>query len=543
MPPYTLPGYRPLSPLDFNTARVRATEVGGALRQNAWPAIGVNVPDFVNKGESFQRNTQDMAEFPTDTSGYQDVTPYDMQPPAAPVAPAPTPYQGIRGDQHPANRVGGAIAKAPGDQHPPLAAAPSAPLSGGEGTNPPMAGQGGPLNIDPSQGGPLDITPGTSENAAPAEEGFFGDSVFSSVDERSAFLRHMSAGLLSGRTWGEGLGKGMAAHAGYKDRQEHREDQQEFRTEERKASQDFQTARDEKAHERAVERDETRYERDKAIAGIRAASRAALTAGKSNSIAGQLQDEEGNVFHSGVFQNGQYTYIGPDGNRMPLTEITAQYGALHGATKSSTSVLRMSATAAEKLRTGIQEQESKLIGFKKTYDHLQKADKGLVKTASWLSRVYKTATDQGLSEQEIVNALAEGNMQGMIGKVRLDALGPGPVTEFDAKRLAEVVGMSAGGFDWKSPPEVMARKLDSLFGQAEKDYLEDVSRYNTWVDRSGSPTSMRWKAKDYSKRESLPSTSRLSGKPKGALSEGPKIGDTRTLSSGRVVTWNGTEFK
>jgi hypothetical protein len=96
---------------------------------------------------------------------------------------------------------------------------------------------------------------------------------------------------------------------------------------------------------------------------------------------------------------------------------------------------------------------------------------GWRKVADQVVGKFKTIFARPKGKEELEAAVAKGELQGMIGALRVQTLGGGVVTEFDAQRLLLRAGGDVGLFQ---DPVVVARLLRELYAEKANYYNEDL---------------------------------------------------------------------
>ena len=82
---------------------------------------------------------------------------------------------------------------------------------------------------------------------------------------------------------------------------------------------------------------------------------------------------------------------------------------------------------------------------------------------------------QGLSPEELAVRMSQGKFQGLIGKFRLEVVGPGVMTEYDAQRIIMALGAEPSALQ-----NVTAMKniMRDIFSKKYEKYLETTKTYN-----------------------------------------------------------------
>lgn len=130
----------------------------------------------------------------------------------------------------------------------------------------------------------------------------------------------------------------------------------------------------------------------------------------------------------------------------------------------------------KKLRDEVIEIErglGKLQGYMK---NVKDAGQGYQRLAQSISSNIKTFFDTGkLTREELAQRDAQGQLQGLLGAMRIETVGGGVMTEQDALR---VIGNLGGDVDALQNPEVVGRALKRLFEAKLARYGPAVNDYN-----------------------------------------------------------------
>jgi hypothetical protein len=141
---------------------------------------------------------------------------------------------------------------------------------------------------------------------------------------------------------------------------------------------------------------------------------------------------------------------------------------------SRADVLKVGVGQIEKLDSKISEQQSALAGLDKFGSLAEQAESMGVQGVSFAIKKIKTAFDtfagRTLSEEQKVIEFLRANQQRTLGRIRTEILGPGVLTENDAKRLIKAMGTDIEG--WFANPtllketisDIRAEKMDTLSG-------------------------------------------------------------------------------
>ena len=124
------------------------------------------------------------------------------------------------------------------------------------------------------------------------------------------------------------------------------------------------------------------------------------------------------------------------------------------------------------------------LGIRKLDDYivaLDKSPQGVDRFASKMkSFVKQLATKNNLTEGEVMLQLANGKLQGLLGSSRLEVLGGGVMTEYDAQRVIQYLG---GDVDSFQSIQKVKMAMQKLLEEKKSRYNIDLESYN--LDRAG----------------------------------------------------------
>ena len=137
-----------------------------------------------------------------------------------------------------------------------------------------------------------------------------------------------------------------------------------------------------------------------------------------------------------------------------------------------------------KLKKELDENEITLKKYADYAKNVGSSGVGLERLANSMTTHLKTlvstnAKKYKLSEQELAQRLAQGQLQGLIGRSRLEIVGGGVMTEQDALRIIKALG---GDFNLLQNPEVVKQVMAKIFDDKYQIYQGDLERYNRNVD-------------------------------------------------------------
>lgn len=182
------------------------------------------------------------------------------------------------------------------------------------------------------------------------------------------------------------------------------------------------------------------------------------------------QGDDGKTY-PGYFdtRSGGYKII-MDGKAVPLP---SDFNVI---TKGTAGKVASSLDNFIELRDEIIDIERGLGKMQKYMQSVKDAGQGYQRLAQSISTNIKTFLDSGkLTKAELAQQVAKGQLQGLLGAMRIETVGPGVMTEFDALR---VIGNLGGDVDALQNPEVVGQALKRLFEAKLARYGPAVNDYN-----------------------------------------------------------------
>jgi hypothetical protein len=104
-----------------------------------------------------------------------------------------------------------------------------------------------------------------------------------------------------------------------------------------------------------------------------------------------------------------------------------------------------------------------------------KTEKGFDRMANAFTGAIKTLMGRGLSEAEIQQQIAAGELQGIVGLVRESVGGPGVMTEGDVARILDYLGGSVSALQ---DPEVVKRAITGAMMNIYSEYMDQLPDYD-----------------------------------------------------------------
>ncbi len=124
--------------------------------------------------------------------------------------------------------------------------------------------------------------------------------------------------------------------------------------------------------------------------------------------------------------------------------------------------------------------EKSMFQTENYWKNVKDSNVGISRLGDQISQWFTTlAGSKDLTPKELYRALAEGQLQGLIGANRIDTVGGGVMTEKDAWRVIEGLG---GDVTALQNPEIVAEQLKEMYYIKSLDYNRGVKSYNNEID-------------------------------------------------------------
>ena len=136
------------------------------------------------------------------------------------------------------------------------------------------------------------------------------------------------------------------------------------------------------------------------------------------------------------------------------------------------------------LRADLKDDRTSLKRYTSYLKNVDNANVGLSRLADEMSSYFKTllssnAKKYDLTESELALRIAKGELQGLIGRSRIETVGGGVMTEQDALRIISNLG---GNVDFLQNPEVVRAQISRMFEDKYNSYNGKLRDYNIALD-------------------------------------------------------------
>lgn len=194
-----------------------------------------------------------------------------------------------------------------------------------------------------------------------------------------------------------------------------------------------------------------------------------------------VRDKEGNQY--GLFSSKGQLYADVNGVRVPQQELEKVIGPydIRNVGDQMDGVISL-----PKLREVNKEIIDDEISLKKYVKFLQEVDKSGVGyerlinnfTAKMKTFLSTKSKQYNLTEEELAQQIANGNLQGLLGSSRKEVVGGGVLTEQDARRVIEYLGGDVSAFN---NPARVQDAISVVFRDKYEKYLNNINDYNIGV--------------------------------------------------------------
>lgn len=145
------------------------------------------------------------------------------------------------------------------------------------------------------------------------------------------------------------------------------------------------------------------------------------------------------------------------------------------ATRLYQSIGEVRKESKELLQTG--QSIDRLDGY---LDNLRKTPIGMERLLNDITIAIKTiAGDSNLTEQQVAQKVAQGNLQGLVGSNRLEIAGPGVLTEQDWQRILYALG---GDVNMLQNPSLVFPLINEILQDKIERYNDSAEFYNYAID-------------------------------------------------------------
>lgn len=186
------------------------------------------------------------------------------------------------------------------------------------------------------------------------------------------------------------------------------------------------------------------------------------------------KDDDGNFFRE-LIVGDEIIYKG-EGQVLDQMEFGAKFPTARPTVASEEQRYNMNINDFFKYEKEYKEQEASLDKLQDYMGAMGGSKFGFARMAEEVNNWFSTVSSQkDITPEALAQGLAAGKFQGLIGQFRVETVGPGVMTEFDAQRIIEALGKEPGAFQNKYRAAAI---LKDIFESKEKLYQQSAKRYN-----------------------------------------------------------------
>lgn len=156
-------------------------------------------------------------------------------------------------------------------------------------------------------------------------------------------------------------------------------------------------------------------------------------------------------------QTGQHGSVGDDGQFKPFPSGTRPINRGAGGP--------LNAAQYNELIEKISIEESSLTRLNRYFESLKSSEQGFKRLADQIAAKARTAFGSPLTQKQLAAQVAKGQLEGLLGLFRIDVVGPGVMTEPDARRVEQALG---GRFDLLQDPQTVERLLRDIYEDKQR---------------------------------------------------------------------------
>jgi len=189
------------------------------------------------------------------------------------------------------------------------------------------------------------------------------------------------------------------------------------------------------------------------------------------------KDPDGNFFRELIIGD-EIVYKG-EGEVMSEADFNLKFPNARPTVASEEQKYNMSIDNFFKYEKEMREQEQSLDKLIKYMGTLRATPQGYELMATRAQNAIKTfLADENITPEELALGLAEGKFQGLIGRFRVETVGPGVMTEFDAERIIAALGGEPGALQNKFRAAAI---MKDIFENKLVLYKDAARKYNAGV--------------------------------------------------------------
>ena len=197
----------------------------------------------------------------------------------------------------------------------------------------------------------------------------------------------------------------------------------------------------------------------------------------SAKIGALWKDPAGNFFRELIIGD-QIVYKG-EGKVMTEADFNMEFPDAKPTVASEEQRYNMTIDKFFGYETKMREEEQSLDKLINYMGNLRKTPQGFELMATRAQNAINTfLSEKKISPDQLALGLAEGKFQGLIGRFRVETVGPGVMTEFDAARIIAALGGEPGALQNKFRAAAI---MKDIFKSKYQLYLDAARKYNAGV--------------------------------------------------------------
>ena len=224
-----------------------------------------------------------------------------------------------------------------------------------------------------------------------------------------------------------------------------------------------------------AENRKTKQARDMTAFGLVTKKKAAPSA----KLGALWRDEDNNFFRE-LIVGDEIIYKG-EGQVLSQIEFGQKFPTARPTVASEEQRYKMNIDDFFKYEKEYKEEEASLDKLTDYIKATGGSKQGFERMAESVTNAFKTLFGaMDITSEALAQGMAEGKFQGLIGRFRVETVGPGVMTEFDAQRIIMALGSEPGALQNKYRAAAI---LKDIFESKEKLYQSSVKRYNLGAEQ------------------------------------------------------------
>jgi len=195
---------------------------------------------------------------------------------------------------------------------------------------------------------------------------------------------------------------------------------------------------------------------------------------------GALWRDDDNNFFRELIIGDEIVYKG-EGQVLSQMDFGAKFPTARPTVASEEQRYKMNINDFFKFEKEYRTEESSLDKLTDYMKAMGGSKQGFERMAESVTNTFKTLFGvMDITPEALAQGMAEGKFQGLIGRFRVETVGPGVMTEFDAQRIIMALGSEPGALQNRYRAAAI---LKDIFESKEKLYQEAAKRYNLGAEQ------------------------------------------------------------